>query len=305
MQDLLNKLLVCNRTVSANGKIADYIPELAKADPQLLGIYITDIENNTYAAGDYDSPFTIQSIVKIVTFMCALMDSDFAKISQTISVEPTADGFNSIASLEIKNTHKPLNPMINAGAIATIPFVRGATYMEKFTRIMEFIKTVADNPHLSVNHQVYMSESLTGDRNRALAYYMKSTGVIGGNVDELLDVYFRLCSINVTCVDLAKIGVILANNGVNPRNNQQLISRKICHIVKAVMSTCGLYNESGIFAATVGIPAKSGVGGGILAVVPKGMGIGVFSPILNDKGNSIAGMNVLAELSQELDLSIY
>lgn len=123
-----------------------------------------------------------------------------------------------------------------------------------------------------------MSESLTGDRNRSLAYYMKSTGVIGGNVDELLDVYFRLCSINVTCKDLAKIGVILANNGVDPRNNQQLISRKICHIVKAVMSTRGLYNESGIFAATVGIPAKSGVGGGILAVVPKGMGIGVFSP---------------------------
>ena len=305
MQELLNHLLARSSGLTAHGKIADYIPELAKADAKLLGVYVADIGNHEYGAGDYDSPFTIQSISKIVTFICALMDSDFAKISQTISVEPTADGFNSIASLEIKNTHKPLNPMINAGAIATIPFVRGATYQEKFARVLDFIKAVADNPHLSVNRQVYQSESLTGDRNRSLAYYMKSTGVISGNVDELLDVYFRLCSINVTCKDLAKIGMVLANNGVHPKSNKRMISKEICHIVKAVMSTCGLYNESGIFAATVGIPAKSGVGGGILAVVPKNMGIGVFSPVLNDKGNSIAAMKLLADLSSELDLSIY
>mgnify|MGYP003586449158 CR=1 FL=1 len=305
MQELLENLLARNRAVSTNGKIADYIPELAKASPDLFGIYVIDIANNEYGTGDYESPFTIQSISKIVTFICALMDCDFEKISRTISVEPTADGFNSIASLEIKNTHKPLNPMINAGAIATIPFVRGATYLEKFTRIMDFIKIVADNPHLTVNHSIYMSETLTGDRNRSLAYYMKSTGVISGNVEELLDVYFRLCSINVTCKDLARIGLILANNGIDSKSKKQIISKEICHIVKAVMSTCGLYNESGIFAATVGIPAKSGVGGGILAVVPKSMGIGVFSPVLNDKGNSIAGMKLLADLSHELDLSIY
>ena len=247
----------------------------------------------------------MQSISKIITFACALLDNDLAAISQAISVEPTADGFNSIASLEIKNTHKPLNPMINAGAIATIPFVRGATYAEKFTRILNLMRAMSGNPALAVNQQVYLSESLTGNRNRALAYYMYSTGVINGDIEELLDVYFRLCSINVTCKDLAAIGAVFADNGIEPKSNSRMISKEKCRIVKAVMATCGLYNESGLFAATVGIPAKSGVGGGILAVVPNQMGIGIFSPLLDDKGNSIAGMRFLSDLSRELDLSVY
>lgn len=305
MQALLSNLLAQNRALTAQGMVANYIPELAKVDPRLLGICVMDTDNNEYSVGDYNVSFTIQSISKIITFMCALMDSDFDKIFQTISVEPTADGFNSIASLEMKNMHKPLNPMINAGAIATIPFVQGTTYTEKFNRIFDFMKIMTGNPALSINQQVYRSESFTGNRNRALAYYMKSTGIIDGDTEELLDVYFRLCSVNVTCKDLAAMGVVLANNGIVPKSNQRIVSKKICHIVKAVMSTCGLYNESGTFAAHVGIPAKSGVGGGIVAVVPKSMGIGVFSPALDDKGNSIAGMKILADLSQELDLYIY
>ena len=306
MQTLLNRLLAKNSVLSVNGKVADYIPELSKVNPKYLGAYIMDIRcDSEYAAGDYDIPFTIQSISKIIMFTCALLDNDLAEISQAISVEPTADGFNSIASLETKNTHKPLNPLINAGAIATIPFVRGTTYAEKFTRILDLMRTMSGNPNLSVNHQVYTSESLTGNRNRALAYYMYSTGVINGDIEELLDVYFRLCSINVTCKDLAAIGGVLANNGVDLKNNVRIISKEKCRIVKAVMATCGLYNESGLFAATVGIPAKSGIGGGIVAVVPNQMGIGVFSPILDDKGNSIAGMSFLSDLSLELDLSVY
>lgn len=305
MQGILNRLLVSNRCLNTKGKVADYIPELAKVDPELFGIYVMDIRNGEYAAGDYEFPFTIQSISKVITFICALNDCDFEKISRTISVDPTADGFNSISSLEMKNTHKPLNPMINAGAIATIPFIRGRTYAEKFGRIFDFMKAMAGNQNLSINYQVYTSESLTGYRNRSLAYYMRSTGVIDGDIEELLDVYFKLCSINVTCKDLATIGAVLANDGIEARSNKRIISKEICRIVKAVMSTCGLYNESGLFAANVGIPAKSGVGGGILAVVPKRMGIGVFSPALDDKGNSIAGMKLLADLSRKLDLSIY
>lgn len=306
MQTLLNRLLAKNSVLGGKGKVADYIPELAKVNPNLLGAYIMDIRRDSeYGAGSYDAAFTMQSISKIITFACALLDNDLEEISRAISVEPTADGFNSIASLETRNTHKPLNPMINAGAIATIPFVRGMTYAEKFTRIITLVRTMAGNPNLDVNHEVYRSESLTGSRNRALAYYMYSTGVIHGDMEGLLDVYFRLCSVNVTCKDLAAIGSVLANNGIEPKSHKHIISKEKCRIVKAVMATCGLYNESGLFAATVGIPAKSGVGGGILAVVPNQMGIGVFSPALDDKGNSIAGMSFLADLSLELDLSIY
>lgn len=306
MQTLLNRLLSENSVVGVNGKVADYIPELAKVNPKLLGACIMDIrDNREYAAGNYDVPFTIQSISKVIMFACALLDNDLAEISRAISVEPTADGFNSIASLETKNTHKPLNPMINAGAIATIPFVRGKDYIEKFTRILDLMRTMSGNPELAVNQQIYMSESLTGNRNRALAYYMYSTGVIHGDIEELLDVYFQLCSVNVTCKDLAAIGSVLANNGIDPKSNRHIISKEKCRIVKAVMATCGLYNESGLFAATVGIPAKSGIGGGILAVVPNQMGIGVFSPRLDDKGNSLAGMSLLSALSHTLDLSVY
>ena len=172
MQELLKKLLIANKSLYTSGKVADYIPDLAKVDPKLFGIYVMDINNKEYAAGDYEIPFTIQSISKVVTFICALIDCDFEKISQTISVEPTADGFNSISSLEIKNMHKPLNPMINAGAIATIPFIRGTTYNEKFIRIFDFMKVMTGNPDLSINHSIYTSESLTGHRNRSLAYYM-------------------------------------------------------------------------------------------------------------------------------------
>ncbi|MDU4959053.1 MAG: glutaminase A [Sporomusaceae bacterium] len=306
MQTVINRLLAKNRLSGVNGKVADYIPELAKVNPALLGAYVIDIRDGRgYASGDADAAFTIQSIAKVIAFACALLDNDLEQLAQTISVEPTADGFNSIASLETRNTHKPLNPMINAGAIATIPFVRGASYAEKFERILALMQTMAGNPGLSVNHRVYRSESLTGNRNRALAYYMYSTGIIKEDIEDLLDVYFRLCSVSVTCKDLAAIGGVLANHGLNPQSGIRLLSKDNCRIVKAVMATCGLYNESGLFAATVGIPAKSGVGGGILAVVPGQLGIGVFSPLLDDKGNSIAGMSFLADLSRELDLSIY
>ena len=305
MQSLLDGVIARNRQWTRKGKVADYIPALGNADRDLLGICITDLTGQEWSAGDAETPFTMQSIAKIVTLLCALEDAPMRRIAKTISFEVCSDAFDSIANLEIRQSHKPLNPLINSGAIATIPFVSGKGYDGKFLRILDFMRKMARNPDINVNETVYRSEALTGNRHRALAYYMKSTGILAGNVEEILDVYFRLCSIDVTCIDLARIGAVLAGNGLLPGSGEAVAGPNSCHIVKAMMSTCGMYNESGTFAASAGIPAKSGVGGGILAAIPGKLGIGVVGPALNQKGNSIAGIRVLSDLSMELNLSIY
>ena len=305
MQPLLTELVARNKCWAASGRVANYIPELSGADSTALGIYIITGRGQEYAAGDSGAIFTLQSIGKVLSLLCALTDSPEEQLSKLISFEPTADEFNSIANLETKNTHRPLNPMINSGAIATLTLVKGSSFAEKYQRVLEFAKTVTGNNNLAINELVYRSEAATGDRNRALAYYMKSTGVITGDIEQLLDMYFRLCSLQVNCRDVAMIGRFLAVNGKQPGSGKQIVDKKICHIVKAVMATCGMYNGSGQFAATVGLPAKSGVGGGILAVVPNKLGIGVYGPALDEKGNSIAGVKLLADLSQQLELGIY
>jgi len=305
IQELLTSIVAKNRHWTASGQVANYIPELSGANSDALGNHNITAEGKEYAAGDSRVIFTLQSIGKVLSLLCALTDSPEEQLSRLISFEPTADEFNSIANLETKNTHRPLNPMINSGAIATLTLVRGKTFTDKFQRVLEFAETITGNNKLALNDLVYHSEAATGDRNRSLAYYMKSTGVITGDVDQLLDVYFKLCSLQVTCRDVAMIGRFLAVNGRQPGSGQQIVDKKVCHIVKAVMATCGMYNGSGQFAATVGLPAKSGVGGGILAVVPNKMGIGVFGPALDEKGNSIAGVKLLADLSQQLELGIY
>lgn len=305
MQNLLYSLVDKNRSWTQYGNVATYIPELSNSNPDALGIFICDVDGNEYYAGDYKTKFTIQSISKIASFMCALTDNNINKLYTKISCAPTSDGFNSIINLETKNSHKPLNPMINSGAIATISLVYGLTAEDKFKRIFGFLKEVTNNPNLKINYNVYESEKNTGDRNRALAYYMKSTGIIDDDVDEILDVYFKLCSIEVTCKDIAYMSVVLATDGFLPCNNKQILSKSICKTVKAIMTTCGMYDGSGEFAVNVGLPAKSGVGGGIAAVVPKKMGIGVIGPSLDKKGNSIGGVKLLEDLSNELSLSIF
>lgn len=305
MKDLLETIVEENRHWTKYGNVATYIPELSKGNPDGLGIYVYDVDGNEYFAGDYDMKFTIQSISKVVSFMCALMDNEFEKLCRKISVAPTSDGFNSIVNLETKNAHKPLNPMINSGAIATISMVEGATPEDKFHRIYNFIKKITNNPDIKVNYDVYHSEKSTGHRNRALAYYMKSTGIIEDDVEEILDVYFKLCSMEITCKDIAYMGATLANHGVLPFSGERVLTKEICKTVKAVMTTCGMYDASGEFAVAVGLPAKSGVGGGIVAVAPKKMGIGVVGPALDKKGNSIGGVKILEDLSNRLDLSIF
>ena len=220
-------------------------------------------------------------------------------------MEPSGDPFNSIMKLETDEKTKPCNPMINAGAIVATSLIKGNSLEEKEERMLSFFRKIAKNDSIKINKEVYESEKLTGDRNRAMAYLLKNDGVIEGDVDEILDLYFKQCSIEVDTVDLARIGLLFANYGVDIETNERVISENISRIVKTFMVTCGMYDASGEFAIKVGIPAKSGVGGGIMASVPKRMGIGVYGPALDEKGNSIAGLKILEDLSKELELSIF
>lgn len=305
MDNLFKDIIKNNIHFTKSGKVATYIPELAKANKNDLGVSLITLDGKEYHAGDYDKKFTMQSISKILSLILSLMDNGEASVFEKIGMEPTGDSFNSIVNLELKSIHKPFNPMINAGAIATTSMIKGNSIDEKISRIINLAKKLSYNSNIEINEAVYLSEKLTGDRNRSLAYFMKSFNVIGGEVEDILDVYFRQCSIEMTCKDIANMGCVLANDGVSIKTNEVIVPKKICKIIKTIMSTCGMYDASGQFAVQVGIPAKSGVGGGILASVPHKMGIGVYGPSLDEKGNSIGGTQILMQLSEILNLNIY
>ena len=305
MFNLLNTLVEKNKIYVKEGKVASYIPALSKANEDDLGIYVVDSRGKEYYSGDYEKKFTMQSISKIVSLILAIRDNGRYNVFKKVDVEPTGMGFNSIVNLEASDTGKPYNPMINAGAIVTTSLIDGNSPEEKLQKILEFMKAVTNNENIDVNEEVYLSEKETGNRNRALAYFMKSTGVLEGDVEEILDLYFKQCSIEVSAKDLARFGAVLANDGVIPWTNEKIIPKEVCRIVKTIMVTCGMYDASGEFAVNVGIPAKSGVGGGILATVPRKFGIGIYGPSLDEKGNSIAGIKLIKDLSNELDLSIF
>ena len=305
MFKLLETLVEKNKKYGNDGQLASYIPALLEANPNDLGDAIVDVEGRKYYAGQCEKNFTIQSISKVVSLILALGDNGRTNVFKRVDVEPTGDGFNSIVNLETKDKKRPYNPMINAGAIATTSLIYGEDGEDKLERIIKFMRKATNNPNISINEEVYVSERRTGDRNRALAYFMKSNGMLQGDVEEILELYFRQCSIEANAIDLAMFGSVLANDGVTPWNGERLMSRETCRIVKTIMVTCGMYDASGEFAVHIGIPAKSGVGGGILATVPRRMGIGVYGPALDKKGNSLAGIHVLKDLSEELDLSIF
>jgi glutaminase len=305
MKRILDTVIENCRHWTKEGEVASYIPELEKADSDALGLCVATLDGEEFYAGDYKNKFTIQSISKVICLMLAIYDNGKDYVFSKVGMEPTESSFNSIINLETRKQKKPLNPMINAGAIAVTSLICGDTAEEKFNRILKFTRKITGNDDININEEVYASEKATGNRNRALAYYMKGAGIIETDVEETLDVYFKQCSMEVTCRDIARIGVMLANAGVLPWTNERVISREATRIIKTIMVTCGMYDGSGNFAVHIGIPAKSGVGGGIMAAVPRRMGIGVFGPALDKKGNSIAGMKVLEALSKEMDLSIF
>lgn len=303
-QQRLHQIIEATRPFTERGQVATYIPELGKADPRILGAALIDLEGNLITAGDCDYAFTIQSISKILTLALALMELGEEHVFRRIGKEPTGDPFNSIIKLETLRPARPLNPMINAGAIAVASLIPGRDVNERFQKIVDMIQRLIGQ-EVTYDQAVYLSEKATGHRNRALAYFMLNEGVIEGDVEEVLDLYFRQCSIRVTVVDLARIGAVLANAGRCIITGRELIPARIARIIKTFMVTCGMYNSSGEFAINVGVPAKSGVGGGILAAVPGKMGIGVVGPALDEKGNSVGGARVLEAVSEELGLTMF
>lgn len=305
MDKLLDDIIKNNKKYAKYGQVATYIPELRKANAEDLAICIIDRKNNIYYKGDYNKKFTIQSISKTIVLAMALMDNDWSYVFSKVGMEPSGDPFNSIMKLETDDTKKPCNPMINAGAIVTTSLIKGNSLKEKEERMLNFFRKMAKNENLKINKDVYESEKFTGDRNRAMAYLLKNDGIIEGDVEEILDLYFKQCSIEVDVVDLARIGLLFANYGIDIETGERIISENISRMIKTIMVTCGMYDASGEFALRVGIPAKSGVGGGIMASVPNRMGIGVYGPALDKKGNSIAGLKVLEDLSKKLDLNIF
>jgi glutaminase len=239
--------------------------------------------------------------------LLALMDNGEEYVRRRVGVESTGKPFDAInisdaVSQEILSEH--INPMVNMGAIVMTTLIKGDSYKERFDRLLDLTRKLANNPDIDVDEEVYLSEKATGNKNRALAFLMRSCGLLDDDVEEVLDCYFRACSIRVDCRDLARIAFVLSNKGRDFMGNE-LFPARYAHYVNAVMLTCGMYDGAGDFAVTVGVPAKSGVGGGIMAVVPGRMGIGIYSPALNKKGNSIAGLRILRRLSRQLELSIF
>ncbi|PYI51553.1 glutaminase A [Paenibacillus flagellatus] len=293
------------RAYAAEGGVATYIPELAHAPQRALGITLHHRSGTTVSAGDADLPFTLQSISKVFTLLLALMDRGERAVFEKVGMEPTGDVFNSMLKLELVQPGKPFNPLINAGAIVVSSLLLGDSPEEKSQRILRFVRELAGDDGPAFNEDVYRSEAETANRNRSLAYFLKDNKVLDEDVEPTLDVYFRQCAIEVTCAQVARMGLVLANDGVDPATGRELVPRRFVRIAKSFMVTCGMYNASGEFAIQVGIPAKSGVSGGILALVPGELGIGLIGPALNDKGNSIAGVHLLKLLSERYDWSLF
>ncbi len=296
---LLHEVWQSVRTIDS-GQVADYIPELAKADPATCGLSLATLDGAVYTAGDL-VPFTIQSVSKPFVYALALADSGAEAVLSKIGAEPTGDPFNTISLDDVSG--RAFNPMVNAGAIVTATLVAGRSRAEQFDRILDGLSAFAGRA-LDVDEDVYASERDTGDRNRAIAYLMRSAGLLDHDVDDQVEMYFRQCSIVVTARDLAVMAATLANAGVNPTTGEQVIPRHVVAPVLTVMSTCGMYDYAGEWLYRVGMPAKSGVSGAISAVLPGQMGLAAHSPRLDPRGNSVRGVAACEQLSSRLGLHL-
>lgn len=300
----IESLVEKNRIYYKQGKVANYIPELSKMKADQLGVYIVGKNGLEIGIGDYNTIFSIQSISKILTFILAILDRGEEKVFSKIGSEPSGDAFNSIIKLEVSKLKKPYNPMINAGAIGISSMIYGETSTERVEKVLKLARLLANNQDINIMDEIYKSEKETGFRNMGIAYFLKNEGIIEGDVEVALDTYFKQCSIGITTRDLANIAFCLANKGRNIKGDV-ILPEKVCRYAVSLMTTCGLYDGSGNFALKCGIPTKSGVGGGLLSSIPGSLGIGVFSPPLDENGNSLVGIKFLTELSDSLKLSIF
>jgi glutaminase len=284
-----------------SGAVADYIPPLALADPDWFGIAVATTDGHCYEIGESRRGFTIQSISKPFTYGLALRDLGLAAVDAKVGVEPSGDSFNSISLAP--ESGRPLNPMINAGAITSTSLVAGASAAEREARMLGAYGSFAGRP-LAVETAVYESERDTGHRNRAIGHMLRSFGILEGDPEAALDLYFRQCSVAVDCRDLSLMAATLANGGVHPLSGERALEREHVDRVLSVMTTCGMYDSAGEWVVDVGMPAKSGVAGGILAVLPGQLGIAVYSPPLDRHGNSVRGIEVCRQISTDLNLNL-
>ncbi|MFD4929835.1 glutaminase [Peribacillus butanolivorans] len=302
------------RSYATKGQTANYIPALRNKHLSQLGICILEPGGTMITSGDWEVPFTLQSISKVLSFIAACLGRGISYVLDRVDVEPTGDAFNSIIRLEMHKPGKPFNPMINAGAITIASLLPGESSPKKLEFLYELIESLLGK-RPTINEEVFQSEWLTSHRNRALAHYLKETNYLESDVEEALEVYLKQCSIVVTTEDIALIGLILAQDGYHPIRQEQVLPKAVAKLAKALMLTCGMYNASGKFAAFVGVPAKSGVSGGIMALVPPsarrempfqdGCGIGIYGPAIDEYGNSVTGGMLLKQMAQEWDLSIF
>lgn len=304
LQNIVDEIADDMRRRTDRGTVASYIPELARVDPNAFGIAIVGADGQIAAGGDCDQPFSIQSISKVFTLTLALGKVG-EKLWRRVGREPSGSPFNSIVQLEAERGI-PRNPFINAGAIAvTDVILSGHQPREALGEILRFMRFLADDPDISIDNAVAASEQRTGFRNAALANYMKSFGVLENPVDYTLGVYFHHCAIAMSCRQMALAGRFLALSGLNPATAHRVVQPEAARRINAVMLTCGHYDGSGEFAYRVGLPGKSGVGGGILAIAPGKASICVWSPGLDPSGNSHLGRIALETLTRRTGWSIF
>ena len=298
--EILREAYRRGQEIIPQGAVATYIPELAKADRDALGISLCTREGLHYSIGQSETRFTMQSVSKIVTLIVALERLGTDEVFRYVGMEPSGEAFNSLVELDLKS-NRPYNPMVNSGAITVASLLVGKV---SFDELADAARLFCSDPGITFNSEVYDSERNNMSRNRSIAYLLESKGIIRTGVEESLDLYTRMCSLNVTARSLSDFGILLAMDGMRP-DGRQLIDPRICEIVKTIMLTCGMYDESGEFAVHVGIPSKAGVGGGVLSAADNRMGIGLYGPALDEKGNCIAGKPVLEYLSRTLKLHIF
>lgn len=287
----------------SDGIVADYIPVLAEVDPELFGLAVIEVGGGVHDAGDAQHPFSIQSISKMFVYALAIQEHGHERVREIVGVNNTGLPFNSVMALELNGGH-PMNPMVNAGAIATTALMPGETSAEQWERVREGLSAFAGRA-LGLDGVVYASEARTNDRNRALGRLLTSYGRLEGDSDEVVDVYTRQCALTVTAHDVAVMGATLADGGVNPLTGQRVVSAEVCRDTLAVVAASGLYERSGEWLFEIGLPAKSGVSGGIVAVAPGKGAVAGFSPRLDDAGNSVRSQRAIGYLSRALGLNLF
>ena len=285
------------------GNHASYIPELTKANPQDFALAIVTVNGEIFKAGATETSFTLQSTSKPFVYAMALEEHGQDFMRTKVGVEPTGEAFNSIVELE-KKTHRPYNPMINSGAIAVSSLIKDKNSGDRFSRVLDFFSAFCDR-QLFLDQDVFQSEKSTAHRNRSIAHLLRHFDIIDSDIDGALDLYFKQCSILVNAVDLAFMAATLANSGVQPLSQKAILKKETVPDVLSLMFTCGMYDTSGEWAYTIGLPSKSGVSGGVLTVVPGKMGIATYSPLIDEHGHSVRGVRALTEFVKSEKLNLF